>query len=189
MLIRHLPRPGLLFLPVLAVIAVLSCATAPPPPPALAPPPAERGEATSAPAPIPPPVKPVGEHEVAATVRGCLALANLGQEPEERLPPKRGADEPMPELVAEAYDWGLVVRHELRHPCCLKGAIDAEIEGNLVVVTERLTGTPCNCYCWSTVITRVGLPAGDYDLLVEQLGPVSEDTLLFTTFEIGNQGD
>ena len=95
----------------------------------------------------------------------------------------------MPELIAEAYDWGLVVRHKLRHPCCLTGSIDAEIEGHLVVVTERLTGTPCNCYCWSTVLTRVGLPVGDYDLLVEQIGPAGEGTLLFTTFEVGNPAE
>jgi hypothetical protein len=149
----------------------------------------------AAPAPGSPPAqpptteltKPVGLHQVVSTLRGCLARKNLGRKPANPLPPKRGADEPLPELYAEGHPWGLVVRHELRHPCCLTGAIDAEIEGSRVVVTERLTGTPCNCYCWSTLITRVGLKEGDYDLLVDQVDDLSETTLLFTTVEVGGE--
>jgi hypothetical protein len=173
----------------LLLIVTWGCATAPAPAPGSPPAPAQEEEPEVVAPSIEQDVKPVGIHKVVSTVRGCLGRANLGQEPEVRLPPKRGESEPLPELLAEAYDWGLVVRHKLRLPCCLKGAVDAEIEGELVVVTQRLTGTPCNCYCWSTISTRVGLPPGDYDLLVEQVGPVSEQTLLFTTLEIGAQGD
>jgi hypothetical protein len=171
------------------LVIVWGCATTPSPAPASPPAPAKEEVPqvkVSAPT-IEQEVKPVGTHKVVSTVRGCLGRANLGQDPEVRLPPERGDDEPIPELLAEAYDWGLVVRHKLRHPCCLKGAVDAEIEGGLVVVTQKFSGTPCNCYCWSTIFTRVGLPPGDYDLLVEQVGPAMEQTLLFTTLEVGAQ--
>ncbi len=177
-------------------VALLSCATAPPAEASkTAPARADESEAELPPTPPTTPIapepamEPVALNQVEATVRGCLANTNLGKDPEQRLPPKRGADEPLPELLAEAYDWGLVVKHDLRHPCCLKGAVDAEIEGNLVVVTERFSGTPCNSHCWSTVVTRVGLPKGSYDLLVEQVGSVAEKTLLFTTLEVGDQGE
>jgi hypothetical protein len=146
--------------------------------------PAAAVEPVQAPAPAP---RPLAANEVVGTLRGCLAAANLGNAPEASLPVKRGENEPLPALDVTVWPWGLEVRHELRHPCCLKGEIDAVIEAGRVRVTERLEGTPCNCYCWSTLVTRVGLEPGEYELEVDLIRPGFEAPQLYTMVEVGGK--
>ena len=57
---------------------------------------------------------------------------------------------------------GVVVTHNVIHACCLSGAVSSSIEGNLVTISERLTGEPCKCECPSTLRTAVGLAPGPW---------------------------
>jgi hypothetical protein len=68
-----------------------------------------------------------------------------------------------------------------------RGEIDAVIEAGRVRVTERLEGTPCNCYCWSTLVTRVGLEPGEYELEVDLIRPGFEAPQLYTMVEVGGK--
>ena len=61
-------------------------------------------------------------------------------------------------VSVRAAPGGAVVVHELAHACCLRAKVSARLDGDLVVVTERLVGTPCRCECGSVIRTGVGLP-------------------------------
>jgi hypothetical protein len=70
-------------------------------------------------------------------------------------------------VSVRAAPGGAVVVHELAHACCLRAKVSARLDGDLVVVTERLVGTPCRCECGSVIRTGVGLPAGRHRVAVQ----------------------
>ncbi|MDQ3264186.1 MAG: hypothetical protein M3Y59_11075 [Myxococcota bacterium] len=112
-----------------------------------------------------PPAKP---GEIVADFAGCLSLAEATAEAGARFPvppPTRG---PNPDQVrVNPMGEGIVIAHELSHACCLQGEATARVEGTKLVVTEKLTGTPCRCMCASTIRSAVGLSPGTYTVVVQ----------------------
>ncbi len=99
--------------------------------------------------------------------QGCLAQP----EPSETLdaafpvaPPSRGPAKPTVEV--SALGSGALVVHELEHGCCLKADVKSSVEGQVVTLTETLSGQTCRCRCGSTVRAAIGLKPGEYTLRV-----------------------
>lgn len=95
-------------------------------------------------------------------IKGCAAPDTA------RSAPTRGTAE---DSVSEAYNvtaiaGGVVVSHKVPHACCLKGEVATKVDGNVITVTEKLTGSPCRCLCGSGIETTVPVPAGEYDVKV-----------------------
>lgn len=66
------------------------------------------------------------------------------------------------EVRLSALRGGILVSHELSHPCCLRAEVTARVQGPVLTVVETLSGRPCRCTCSSTVRTAVGAPPGRY---------------------------
>ncbi len=99
-------------------------------------------------------------------IKGCAAPDTA------RTAPTRGTPE---DKVSEAYAvtaiaGGVVISHKVPHACCLKGEVETKVDGNVVTVTEKLTGKPCRCLCGSGIETIVPVAAGEYEvkLVLEQ---------------------
>jgi len=94
-------------------------------------------------------------------VQGCLAAGPTAA---------AGARYPAPPELPEdsvrvnPLAGGLLITHELVHPCCLQAAISTAVEGATVRVTEVLRGTPCGCQCASRLRAAVPLPPGRYSV-------------------------
>ncbi|HEX8440688.1 hypothetical protein [Archangium sp.] len=143
----------------------------------------QRVEQAPAPEPTPVPARPMpgakpaglkgillppdmpGQARVA--LQGCLAQP----EGSETLgttfpvaPPSRGPAKPAVEV--SALGSGALVVHQLEHGCCLKADVKSSLEGQVVTLTETLSGETCRCRCGSTVRAAIGLESGDYTLRV-----------------------
>jgi len=181
----------------LAVAALVACTKQPssstpasaeplatPPPAATAPPAPATAEAAPSAAPATavasanlPPEPPKGGWsavDAKTSVEGCLAAAT----PNEKLGDEFPADtrsNPSGVRLETASGYVRVV-HSLSHACCLKSDTRVERSGNLVKVSERLSGTPCRCRCSSAVITRFQPQSGDTEVAVslDENGKVSE---------------
>jgi hypothetical protein len=97
-------------------------------------------------------------------ISGCLALPAKAQQQTKQ--PTRAA--------SSASDWRvsaigktIVVTHDLEHACCLTGETHASVTGDVLTITEVLSGSPCRCLCESTLRTRVPLAPGNYTVRLE----------------------
>ncbi len=98
-------------------------------------------------------------------VQGCLAVQSESEASRFPVPPPtRSAPPP---VTVTAVPGGILVVHELAHACCLKSEVATRVEGESVVVSERLTGTPCRCMCSSTLRTSVGLLPGRWSVALD----------------------
>lgn len=121
--------------------------------------------------PLLPPAKPGAS---ASEVLGCLSgdehtLATGGRWP----PPS--SERPQEVVRVNPLTGGLIVTHELAHPCCLVAEVSAAVTGTAVKVTEVLSGAPCACRCASRLRTAVGLTPGRYSVAVVVRGPGPEE--------------
>jgi len=117
--------------------------------------------------PLLPPAKPGASVSEAL---GCLSgdehtLATGGRWP----PPS--SERPQESVRVNPLSGGLIVTHEVAHPCCLRAEISAAVVGTAVKVTESLSGSPCACRCASRLRTAVGLAPGRYSVAVVVRGP------------------
>jgi hypothetical protein len=106
-----------------------------------------------------------GEARVA--LQGCLAQPEASETLGTTFPvapPSRGPAKPAVEV--SALGSGALVVHELEHGCCLKADVKSSVEGQVVTLTETLSGETCRCRCGSTVRAAIGLKSGDYTLRV-----------------------
>jgi hypothetical protein len=100
-------------------------------------------------------------------LEGCLAQAERTEEAGSRFPtpaPTRGPAKPS--VNVSMLGGGALLVHELDHGCCLQAAVTSKLDGQIVTVTETLSGKSCRCRCRSTVRAAVGLPSGEYTLRV-----------------------
>jgi len=126
-------------------------------------PPTGRGElAAGALARILQPPAEEGGHRFA--VEGCAATPNVEPPATRGLPPED-------KVEASALEGGVLLTHEVGHACCLSAATAVVLEGNKVVVTETLSGTPCRCRCSSSLRTAVGLKPGTWQVEVKTVVP------------------
>ena len=103
------------------------------------------------------------------SVSGCLAKGSRSSESAAFA--QAGAEvQPIP--------GGVVVTHNLIHPCCLKAHVTASIEGEMVIVRESLTGEVCRCDCPSTVQTAVGLAPGSWIVRLLLDTPTTHDQIV-----------
>ena len=137
----------------------------PPEPAALQPPrPAFQGR------PLLPPERP---GESVSEVQGCLAAAERTAAAGARFPAPDG--QPQDAVRVNPLASGVIVTHELVHPCCLQATVSATVEGAAVRVTESLAGVPCECRCASRLRTAIALAPGHYSVAVVVRGPASEE--------------
>jgi len=111
---------------------------------------------------------PLRAGEAAVAMAGCLTAVE-DEATGEKFPVKpvmRGGPQ-KPAVVVSASGAGVVVTHELSHPCCLKAAVTYGQEAGVLRVRETLAGHACRCMCSSTVRTAVGLAPGDYTVVLE----------------------
>lgn len=99
---------------------------------------------------------------------GCLSLAEATEASGARFPAPVVTRDPPPEEPVRVgpMGQGVVISHDLAHACCLQGEVLSELQGSQVLITERLTGTPCGCRCSSTLRTAVGLSPGEYTVIL-----------------------
>jgi hypothetical protein len=105
-------------------------------------------------------------------ITGCLTTTTPSEADATRFPAPmpsgtRGGGTTRTPIQIVSTAGGIVVDHELSHACCLRGAIDASVDGKDVLITEKLTGTACRCQCGSMLKTAVGLQPGEYKIRVE----------------------
>ena len=125
--------------------------------------------------PLLPPERP---GESASELQGCLAAPDATAAAGARFPVV--SDQPLDGVRVNPLSSGLLVTHELAHPCCVRAAVSAQVEGSTVRVTETLSGTPCECRCASRLRTAVGLAPGRYSLAVVVRGPASEERTAYS---------
>lgn len=155
------------------VAALLSCANASTPPsqrsttPVPPAPPAEVKTQAAPREPAPPVLIQVPTTVGAAntTIEGCLAAATEADA--QRFPPKPPTRSSLPVVTIAKVPGGLAITHRLMHACCLKGNVSTNVSGNSVIVSERLSGSPCRCMCTSALRTVVGLPPGAWRVSVD----------------------
>jgi hypothetical protein len=129
-----------------------------------------------------PPATP-GDSRVAIT--GCLAEADEAGGARHPVAVTRSAPA-TPEVTVSALGNGLIVAHDLAHACCLKGEVEARVEGTTVRVIETLSGSPCRCMCHSTLKTAVALVPGDYTVEVVVKDGFGEKTVTSRSIRVGS---
>jgi hypothetical protein len=72
-----------------------------------------------------------------------------------------------PQVTVTPVAGGVVVSHAFRHACCLRSRILPRFSERTVVVSEKLSGTPCRCMCSSRLRTTVGLAPGKWTVVVD----------------------
>lgn len=108
----------------------------------------------------------------ATELTGCLGLPPTAEQGERfPAPVALRSASAAGAMRVTALSSGLVVAHDLVHACCLRAQLSAAVQGDAVVVTEALSGTPCRCQCSSTLRTAVGLPAGRYTVELRLSAP------------------
>jgi len=117
--------------------------------------------------PLLPPGKPGAS---TSEVLGCLSGDEHTLATGARWPPP-SSERPQEAVRLNPLSSGLIVTHELTHPCCLQAEVSAAVAGAAVTVTESLSGTPCACRCASRVRTAVGLAPGRYSVTILVRGP------------------
>ncbi|HEY8208807.1 MAG TPA: hypothetical protein VIG99_15060 [Myxococcaceae bacterium] len=118
--------------------------------------------------PLLPPERP---GESVFEVQGCLAAAEHTAAAGARHP--QPPDRPEDAVRVTPLSSGLIVTHEMAHPCCLRAAVAASVEGAAVQVSETLSGSPCACRCASRLRTAIALAPGRYSVSVVVRGPGS----------------
>ena len=119
---------------------------------------------------------PPNPGESVSQFEGCLAETSPSEEDGTKYPvtvpgQTRSAPPKQPFLLAPTSG-GVVVEHPLEHACCLRADVTTVLDGTMVKMTERLTGTPCRCRCHSIVRTAVGLERGSYTISLDTLDPM-----------------
>lgn len=142
----------------------------PPPSPGGAPPPDGAAPAPGAPAGalVPPPTPGA----LSVRLAGCVTAVD--EAAARRFTPPPARPEAPPGVTVEGVQGGVHVVHELTHACCLRAEISSRLEGERLVVIERLAGEPCRCQCASTLETAVGAPPGRHEVVVILERPRSE---------------
>lgn len=108
---------------------------------------------------------PVGA-ALAFVAEGCAAAR--GEEAGRRFPVPPPTRAMGSEVTVQPSRGRARVRHEVQHACCLAASVEsARGEGATLVLTERLTGTPCRCRCASTLTTTVPLPMGEWTIVLD----------------------
>ena len=124
--------------------------------------------------PLLPPERP---GESASEVHGCLSAERTAAAGA-RFP--AGSAQARDAVRVNPLSSGLIVTHELVHPCCLQVAVSARVEGGAVRVVEALSGAPCACRCASRLRAAIGLAPGQYSVAVVVRGPASEERTAFS---------
>jgi hypothetical protein len=117
--------------------------------------------------PLLPPDKP---GESASEVLGCLSGDEHTLVTGARWPPP-DPNRPQEAVRVNPLSSGLLITHELAHPCCLRVKVSAAVSGGAVRVSETLEGAPCACRCASRLRTAVALAPGRYPVSVVVRGP------------------
>jgi hypothetical protein len=125
--------------------------------------------------PLLPPERP---GESVSEVQGCLAATERTAAAGARYPQPPGR--PPDAVRVNPLSSGLIVTHELAHPCCLHAAVSASVEGAAVRVIETLDGTSCDCRCASRLRTAIALPPGRYSVAVVVRGPGSGERTAYS---------
>ncbi|HYV45793.1 MAG TPA: hypothetical protein VFA20_13085 [Myxococcaceae bacterium] len=112
--------------------------------------------------PLLPPAKPGASVSEAL---GCLSGDEHTLATGARWPPP-ASERPQEAVRVNPLSGGLIVTHELAHPCCLQAELSAAVVGTAVKVIESLSGSPCTCRCASRLRTAVGLAPGRYSVTV-----------------------
>ncbi len=111
------------------------------------------------------------------TVEGCLSASNVSEA--EHFPIKAPTRSAGPAVTVTDTPSGVLVSHELSHACCLRADVSTRTEDRIIVVAEKLSGSPCRCMCASRVRTSLGLAPGPWHIEVTLdtgLGPKQVST-------------
>lgn len=111
--------------------------------------------------------------------QGCLSGDEHTLATGARWPPPSG-DRPRDAVRVNPLSTGLLITHELAHPCCLQARVSATVQGGAVRVVETLGGGACACRCASRLRTAVGLAPGRYSVAVVVRGPGSEERTAYS---------
>ncbi|MBN2573006.1 MAG: hypothetical protein JXP73_00435 [Deltaproteobacteria bacterium] len=95
-----------------------------------------------------------------SSIRGCLAEGARGESGSRSSGEPDGVD-------VRVVAGGVLLTHNLTHPCCLEANVRLTTRGNVATLHERLAGEPCRCECQSTIETGIGLGLGMWTLRVE----------------------
>lgn len=126
--------------------------------------------------PLLPPGKPGAS---VSEVLGCLSGDEHTLVTGARWPPP-SSERPQETVRVNPLSNGLIVTHELAHPCCLRAEVSATLTGTAVKVTESLSGTPCACRCASRLRAAVGLAPGRYSVAIVVRGPGSGERTAYS---------
>jgi hypothetical protein len=108
------------------------------------------------------------------------------------MPPAGTEAVPSSDVEVVAWPWGVEVIHVFYRQCCEDQVdVEAEIQGQDVVVREIWTHEECDCVCEGPfrVVTQVGLETGDYLFELDVLNGKDLENVLFTSVEIAPQED
>lgn len=94
----------------------------------------------------------------AVRLSGCVTAGD--EAAARRFIARSPSSEAAPGVTVTPVAGGVRVLHRLTHACCLKAEIASRLDGDRLIVTERLWGEPCRCQCASTLETAVAVPPG-----------------------------
>ncbi|HVE86178.1 MAG TPA: hypothetical protein VND93_25150 [Myxococcales bacterium] len=125
--------------------------------------------------PLLPPDRP---GDSVSEAQGCLSAPEHTPSLGARYPAP--AQQPRDAVRVNPLATGLLVTHDLAHPCCVQATVQAAVEGSAVRVTEVLAGSTCACQCASRLRTAIALSPGRYSVTVVVRGPGAEERTAFS---------